>query len=139
MRFIHAKSISQYPFVLTAAAIATQGEIACGDSATGKVVPAGVSTTLLPLGFFDGELVGDGTAKVSVRLFEEVHAYTCANDAVAPVANAFQTVYLQDGGSVSALETGTSIAGIALEVTPADVLLGTLSTVLVVFRRLGAA
>jgi len=131
MRYINAVAISQYAFPLAVAEVARQGEIAAGDSATGKILPAAVSTTQIPIGFFMDEAIGDDTKTVTVRLFEETWAYRCANDVTTPVLNAFQTVYLQDGGTVSALATGTSVAGIALEVSSEGVL--------VVFRKLGVA
>lgn len=130
-RFINANAISEYAWPLTTAALAKEGEIAVGDTTTGKVLPAGILATAIPLGFFMVDATGDGTAKVMVRLFEEVWGYICTNDATTPVARAFQTVYTQDGKSVSLLSTANSIAGLALEVTAAGVL--------VVFRRLGAA
>lgn len=58
-------------FVLANGETVEKGEMACIDTATGEVVAGQASTTLIPIGYFDENKTGDGTALVLVRFFRE--------------------------------------------------------------------
>src|SRR5688500_2876818 len=78
-RMVREEAWGSHEFVLTDGEVAEQGHMACLDTATGEVTPGAASTTLIPIGWFDGisdklGVTGDGTVKVNVRLFSEVEA-----------------------------------------------------------------
>lgn len=107
-------------FVLTNAVQAEQGKLACLDTSTGLVTKGGASTTLLPLGLFAEDLLGDGTKKVNVRLFEEIEVEwfdNSAGDAV-DAADVGSDVFIEDDVTVAATDAGgtLSVAGRCLAV-----------------------
>jgi hypothetical protein len=108
---------------LTNAAVAVRGEMACIDTATGLLVPAATSTTLLPIGYFGQDAVGDGTTKVLVELFGPVRLdYFTSAGAGGAIAedDIGKLCYVEDGGLVTLDSTGASIAGRILRVDPID-------------------
>lgn len=111
-----------YDFVLTNGVQAEQGKLACGDTATGLVTKGGASTTLIPLGWFAEDKLGDGTKKVSVRLFQEADLAWWDN-AAAPnaveAADRFNECYILSDTSVTMDATGRSKAGRVLAVDAA--------------------
>lgn len=64
-------SWSRGDHVLSSGEVAEKGKMACLDTASGEVVAGQASTTLVPLGYFDENLTGDGTKKVAVSYFRE--------------------------------------------------------------------
>lgn len=118
-RMVKAEIWTYREFVLTNAVQAEQGKMACLDTSTGLVTKGGASTTLLPIGWFAEDLLGDGVKKVNVRLFEEVHAAWWAN-ADAPnsvqAADVGSECYVLDDTTVTTDATGHSKAGRVLAV-----------------------
>lgn len=112
--------------VLASGKVAEKGHIACVELATGEITPAATDTTLRPIGVFDQNLTGDGTATVRVRLFREIWLDRYDNSAADPIADADfgELCYLEDSETV-ALTSGTntrSVAGRIWGVTSAGVL-----------------
>jgi hypothetical protein len=99
--------------VLTTAILAEKGKMACLDTTTGKVTKGAASATLIPVGYFNETMTGDGTAQVIVRLFREVKLHWWTNDGVAPVVSADigSDCYIKDDTTVSSDGTGRSVAG----------------------------
>lgn len=120
----HRQSWKFYEGVLTSAASAFKGDVACINTATGLVTVGGTAATLLPIGYFDETLVGDGTARVRVMLFREIwlDRFTSVGggDAVA-AADVGSFCYLAGVDSVTMATTG-SIAGRVWLVDAAGVL-----------------
>lgn len=103
-------------FVLTSAAAAVKGEVACIDTSTGKVTVGGTSTTLMPVGWFHESKTGDGSATVQVRLFREVVGAWWSNDSdpnAVDSGDIGSTCYIKDGSTVSASSASStrSVAG----------------------------
>lgn len=103
-------------FVLTSAAAAVKGEVACIDTSTGKVTVGGTSTTLMPVGWFNESKTGDGSATVQVRLFREIVGAWWTNDSdpnAVDSGDIGSTCYVKDGSTVSASSASStrSIAG----------------------------
>lgn len=124
---------SRARYVLKNTATAVDGEVACIDTSGGyEVCPAGTSTTLIGIGYFevrdtvDGTLLGDGTKKVSVRLFEPLVLHVLDNDATNPVltSDIGSECYLVDKATVSISSGGStrSKAGRVWDVTDDGVL-----------------
>lgn len=109
----------RYSAPLTNLAAGVGGEIACLDTATGKLNVVGTSTTLIPMGYFESDVTGDGTTPVEIVLFSKLDVHMFNNDS-APnaltVADRGSECYLKDGRTVSALSTGRSVAGIVLNI-----------------------
>jgi hypothetical protein len=110
-------------FVLASGERALKGYAACIDLATGLVVVGKSATGLLPLGTFRRNLLGDGVARVEVRLYKEVLGQWFVNDQIAPVAasDIGHPCFLVDGQRVSMDGTGRSTAGRVLVVAGAQV------------------
>jgi hypothetical protein len=110
-------SLKQILRVLKNAAVAHEGGMACIDTADGSLVPAAVSATLVPIGYFidvgETGVTGDGTKTVKVRLFKEVIAWWYTNDTGTPITDAkFASVcYALDDQTVTGNATGKSKAG----------------------------
>lgn len=111
-------------FVLTDTAEVMQGDLVCGDPATGMVVPAAdADNTMLALGFATRDAVGDGVAEIEVSLFEPLYLYSFANDAGGDALTlAFTQAYVKDAQTVQATGTTAALAGLALKVTADRVL-----------------
>lgn len=106
-------------FVLTTATVAEKGKMAVGDVSTaGEVKPGTADTDLVPLGWFDQTLTGDGVKKVRVRFFRPKKLTWWVNDGTNPVlaADVFSDVYIVNDTTVSILATGRSKAGKAFKV-----------------------
>lgn len=103
-----------YQGVLTNLAVAEKGKLACIDTATGLLVLGATSATLKPIGYFDDNLTGDGTAQVRVRLFREVRLHWWDNDGATAVvaADVGSPCYILDDQTVTGDPTGASAAGI---------------------------
>lgn len=104
-------------FVLANAEVAEKGHMACIDTASGEVKPGQESTTLVPVGYFEENLVGDGSKKVRVRLFKEKRLHWWENDTNPDdvvAADIMKVCYIKDSKTVSASDAaGTrSVAGI---------------------------
>jgi hypothetical protein len=107
---------SRFRGVLANAKVAVKGEVACLDksaAAGAKIVPAEAQTDLVPIGYFESDLTGDGTTKISVRLFKEITLHRFANDSGTAVAagHVGQDCYFSDSKTVSMDATSRSIAG----------------------------
>lgn len=104
---------------LTSSAAAIQGEMACLDTSTGKLVPGQASTTLIPLGYFEKTSTGDGTTEVVVDLFENLTLHYFDNDTVSAVVSSDKgsSCYVKDARTVSHSSAGStrSVAGIVLD------------------------
>lgn len=111
--------------VLVNAQVAEKGKIACIQLSSGNIVAASAAAGLLPIGYFDQTLTGNGTSKVRVKLFKEVILHRFASVAGADDVldtDTGNTCYLQDGETVTMNATGRSIAGRVWGVTSAGVL-----------------
>lgn len=103
------------PFVLTTGITVVQGDLLCGNPATGKLVAASAAdATMVPIGFATRDAVGNGVATIEVALFEPIYSYSFLNDA-ASITLAFTECFVKDAQTVAA--TGTCIAGLVLAVT----------------------
>ena len=118
---------SYFERVLATGEVAEKGNVACIDTAAnGQIVAAKVDTGLLPIGYFEESLTGDGTKTVRIQLFREIWVDTLVNaaggDAVTD-AMVGQACYLDAGGAtVQSVATGASIAGRVWGVTTEGVL-----------------
>lgn len=112
-RLRNIKTISRIERVLRNAAVAEKGNIACIDTTDGLVVPGAVATTLVPIGWFEETLTGNGTALIGVTLFTEVECAVMINSSTGPVADADvgKVCYLHSAFEVSMTATGKSVAG----------------------------
>lgn len=103
------------PFVLTSGTVVLQGDLLCGDPATGKLVAAAAADdTMLPVGFATRDATGDGTTPIEVSLFEPVYTYSFANDTGAAVTLAFTECFIKDAFTVTATGTGKPLAGVVV-------------------------
>lgn len=119
--FKEMKTVTVVKVPLTNLETAVENEAAAYDTATGKAtVAANGSTTLLPIGYFDEGLVGDGTTPVRVRLPREYNCRWYANDAggtpVVAATHRFQNCYMLDGVTVTAASAGNSVRGTVIDV-----------------------
>jgi hypothetical protein len=104
--------------VLTNAVTVTQGDLVCGDPATGMIVAAATATaTMIPVGFAARNYVGDGVKLIEVELFAPTWLYTFLNDATSNIAFAFVKAYVKDAQTVQALATSTVPLGITVNRT----------------------
>jgi len=112
---------------LTNAVAVEKGELICIDTATGLFDKGGVSTTLLPVGYADEDLTGDGTVLLHVTLFDEKRLHVWDNDTGTPVtaADIGSDAYIVDERSVSSSSaTNTrSVAGRIFGVTSEGVII----------------
>jgi len=113
---------SRFRRVLKSAAVAEKGQIACLDTADGALVPAGVATTLVPIGYFTDSFTGDGVKVMEVQLFAEVtvQKLTASATGTPTDADAGKVVYLRTTPEVSTTSTGSSVAGRLWGVDSAD-------------------
>lgn len=105
--------LERVAIALTNAVVAEKGKLAAIDTGTGLLTKGGVSTTLVPIGYFDESATGDGAALVAVRLFQGVWVHWFDNDSGVPVvaADLLSDVFILDDTTVSGLGTGRSVAG----------------------------
>jgi len=97
---------------LTAATTVAQGDLLCGNPATGMAVAAAsADDTMIAIGFAARAYVGDGVTPVEIELFQPTYLCTFKNDA-GSVAFAFTPCYAKDAQSVTATE-GTPQVGLA--------------------------
>ncbi len=98
---------------LTNAIAVERGEMACIDSSTGLLDKGKVSTTLIPIGYFEEDGTGDGTTNFRVRLFKELSLHWWDNDSGTPVvaADLGSLCYILDDRTVSGDSTARSVAG----------------------------
>lgn len=109
--------------ILTATVVAERGHVACIDTATGRLVRAGDSETLLPIGYFGENATGDGSTRVLVELFEPMTLQYFPSDAApnhVTEANIGDLVYFTDDSVVSTLATDRSVAGRVFAVDTID-------------------
>lgn len=57
-----------------------KGELACVDTATGLLTKGAATATLIPLGYFEQNMTGDGTTDARVRLFDDIKVHWWDND-----------------------------------------------------------
>lgn len=111
----------RYSAPLTTSAAGVGGEIACLDTSTGKLNDVGTSTTLVPIGYFQSDVTGDGTTPVEIVLFDKLSTHMFDNDSAPNALTAADRgaeCYLKDGRTVSSLSTGRSVAGLVLNIDP---------------------
>lgn len=122
------KQIQRWSYVertLKNTALAEKGKIACVELSSGLIVPAAETTTgLLPIGYFDQTLTGNGTLKVRVLLFREVTVHLFANSGTSALADTDfgNLCYIGGDATVAKVATGRSQAGRCWGVTTAGVL-----------------
>lgn len=106
-------SISRVSIALTNAVQVYKGEMAAIDTATGLVTIGATSATLVPIGYFARDLLGDGVTEVVVELFREVILHWFDNDAGTPVvaADLLSDCYVLTGSAVTGNAAGASVAG----------------------------
>lgn len=107
-------SISRVSIVLTNAIQAEKGHMALVDTATGLATIGAASATLIPIGYFEENLLGNGTLEVLIRLFNEVWLHWFDNDTGGtPVvaADLLSTVFVLDSETVSGDGTARVPAG----------------------------
>jgi hypothetical protein len=111
-----------HKIALTNAVTIYKNEPAFIDTSTGLATVGGTSTTLLPIGLFTEALVGDGTTKTLVDLYEEITLEWFDNDATSPVAanDIGSECYVKDTVTVSMDGTGRSRAGRVWDVSTLD-------------------
>jgi hypothetical protein len=99
--------------VLTNLVAVEKGKLACIDTATGLLTNGATSATLRPIGYWDEDLTGDGSATVRVRLFHEIRVHWFDNDTgTAVVATDLGNLcYILDETTVTGDPTGASAAG----------------------------
>ena len=109
-----------YAFVLPDGVVAEKGKLACFNTAlAGELVPASATVGLYPIGIFAESMTGDGVKKCQVKLHREIWATWWSNDAAGtPVAISDRgtTCYFKDDQTVTADDTGASVAGVVLDV-----------------------
>jgi len=107
------------PLTLKSGEVAEKGKLCCFDRSTAGIVCKGkTGTGLVPIGVFHESMTGDGTKKISVKLFDEIRAIWWKNDATTAVAAADigDPCYIKDDETVSADSTGRSVAGMVLAI-----------------------
>lgn len=118
-RMVQEAHWGYYSFVLANGEVAERGKLACIDTANGGIIIKGKAAAgLIPLGLFTESLTGDGVKKVQIKLFHEIQVTWWDNDGTAPVAGADRGTlcYLKNDTTVSADDTGRSVAGLVLDV-----------------------
>lgn len=104
-------SYSRYERILKSGDVAVKGERAFFDTSAGYVVAAAaVSTTLIPIGWFDESKTGDGVKKIGVTLDQEVDLCWLDNDDSNPVltTDIGSECYVVDGRTVSISSGGST-------------------------------
>lgn len=104
---------SRFRRILKTAIVAEKGQIACLDTADGSLVSAVVSTTQIPIGYFEESFTGDGVRVMPVKLFAEIDVQCLTASATgAPVdADVGKIVYMRTSPEVSTTATSSSVAG----------------------------
>lgn len=112
-RPIRFKTIDRIERALKSGATAEKGNVACIDLSDGSLVPGAALTTLLPIGWFESSLTGDGTTTIGVKLFSEITCAVLSNAGTGPVADddVGALCYLHSAFEVSMTSTGKSYAG----------------------------
>lgn len=107
------RSISRVSIPLANAVQAEKGQAAFIQTTSGEATVGSTSTTLVPIGYFDEDLLGDGTLEVKIRLFREVILHFFNNDTGTAIvaADILQDCFFVDSETVSADNTGRSVAG----------------------------
>ena len=106
--------ISRVSVVLANAVQADKGQMALIQTSSGEAAIGSTSVTLIPIGYFNENLLGDGSLEVIIDLFREVTLHWFDNDGGGtPVvaADLLQDVHVLDSGTVSGDATGRSVAG----------------------------
>lgn len=116
---------SYFEHVLANAEDAEKGHIACIDTASGELVAGQSGTGLLPIGYFEETLTGDGVKAVRVQLFREIWLdrfdNASAPDAVG-ASDVGSVCYLADSTTVTTDASGNSVAGRVWKVSAEGVL-----------------
>lgn len=110
-------------FALATSEVAEKGKIACIDTSTGTLKVAQTSTTLIPIGYFDKSMTGDGSTLCPVELFSDMRLHWFDNDSAPNAVDGTMIMtecYLKDGATVSALSTSRSKAGRVLAVSATE-------------------
>lgn len=115
-RKISTKRISRIKRALANGEVAQKGNIAAIETADGTLIVSKQDTTIFPLGYFEDSFTGDGTKKMSVKLFGEIELHAFANDGTIADDDLTATCYLHSSSEVSLTSTGKSIAGRVWEV-----------------------
>lgn len=118
-----AESWTSHDFTLTAGTKGYKGAPACIDTATGKVTPAGASTTLVSIGFFRRDADATlGEVVCQVEMPKTRHMEWLPNDAANPVlaANVGGICYWLDNQTVCIVAAAHSPAGQVLAVSATD-------------------
>lgn len=118
-RMVQEAHWGYFAFALANAEVAEKGKLACIDTANGGIVIAGKSAAgLLPIGVFAESATGDGVKRVQVKLFHEIQATWWDNDTSSAVdaSDRGTLCFLKDSHTVSADNTGRSVAGMVLDV-----------------------
>lgn len=124
-RMTRREAWSYFEHVLANNEEAERGNVACIDLSTGEIVAGQTGTGLLPIGYFDQDLIGDGTAFVRVKLFREIWIDRFANaDSPNDVAasDIGNICYLAGPATVTMDGSGNSVAGRVWGVSSAGVL-----------------
>lgn len=108
--------------ILTSGITTVKGKPAFLDTSTGKFTQGGASTTLLPVGAWTENVVGDGTIRTTVDLFEEITLEWLDNDATSPCAadDIGSECYVKDTTTVSMDGTSRSKAGRVWDISTID-------------------
>lgn len=121
-RMVREAQWGYIPLTLKSGEAAEKGKLACLDTTSnGQIVKGKTAAGLIPLGIFMESMTGDGTKKVQIRLFHEIRAIWWNNDTTAPVtaAEIGSLASIKDDQTVSADDTGRSVAGLVLAVDSA--------------------
>lgn len=117
-RLINSKVIDRIERALKLAEVAEKGNVAAIDLADGALVAGKVAATLLPIGWFEESLTGDGTTKIGVKLFAPIECAILINSSTGPVddGDVGALCFLHSAFEVSMTATGKSIAGRVWEI-----------------------
>lgn len=91
-----------------------KGGIVCLDTTDAPLAhPPSDATTLVPIGYANSSVTGDGTLTVKVELFDEVLCHGFDNDATTPVdaGDVGGNCWMSGPAEVSADNTSRSVAG----------------------------
>lgn len=115
--------------ILKTANVAYKGQVAAIELSTGLIVPMASATGLLPIGYFDEDLTGDGVLTVRIHLFAEIRVHRFTNAVSGPVAasDVGNLCYFSAVDTVSMTATSRSVAGRVWRVTTAGVLINPLT------------
>lgn len=105
---------SFFEHTLAAGEKAERGHMACIDLASGELVVGTTGEGLLPIGYFDRDLIGDGIAKARVQLFSEKWVHRWRNDTgpgAVDSSDVGSLCYVKDSETVTITATGASVAG----------------------------